>query len=133
VYSSSGQLVTRVEHGDWLNAPWGVTLAPLDFGRFSHTLLVGQFGGEGNTPSAGVVAAYDLATGKFEGLVEDAKGKTLVIPGLWSLSPGNIAPDNLDPAASPAAEVFFTARNGGKSLFGHLTAVSSQLIEGSAQ
>lgn len=133
VYSSSGKLLTRLEHGDWLNSPWGLTLAPLDFGRFSHDLLVGQFGGGGTTPSAGVIAAYDLATGKFEGLVEDATGKTVVIPGLWSLSPGNIAPDNLDPAASPAAEVFFTARNGGKGLFGYLSAVPTDLIEGSAQ
>jgi uncharacterized protein (TIGR03118 family) len=133
VYSSSGRLLTRLEHGDWLNSPWGMTLAPLDFGRFSHDLLVGQFGGGGSTPSAGVIAAYDLATGKFEGLVEDATGKPVVISGLWSLSPGNIAPDNLDPAASPAAEVFFTARNAGKGLFGYLSAVPTDLIEGSAQ
>jgi len=133
VYSSSGQLLTRLERGDWLNAPWGITLAPLDFGRFSHDLLVGQFGGGGSTPSAGVIAAYDLATGKFEGLVEDATGKPVVIPGLWSLSPGNISPDNLDPAGSPAAEVYFTARNAGKGLFGYLTAVSTDLTEGNAQ
>jgi uncharacterized protein (TIGR03118 family) len=133
VYSSSGQLLTRLEHGDWLNAPWGVVLAPLDFGRFSHDLLVGQFGGGGSTPSAGVIAAYDIATGKFEGLVEDATGKPVVISGLWSLSPGNITPDNLDAAAAPAAEVYFTARNSGKGLFGYLTAVSTDLIEGSAQ
>src|SRR6266478_668765 len=43
IYSSSGQLLQRLEHGDWLNAPWGVALAPLDFGRFSHDLLIGQF------------------------------------------------------------------------------------------
>jgi uncharacterized protein (TIGR03118 family) len=133
LYSASGQLLTRFEHGDWLNAPWGMTLAPLDFGRFSHDLLVGQFGGGGSTPSAGVIAAYDLATGKFEGLVEDSTGKPVVISGLWSLSPGNIAPDNLDPAGSPAAEVYFTARNAGKGLFGYLTAISSNLTEGNAQ
>jgi len=133
VYSSSGQLLTRLEHGDWLNAPWGVALAPLDFGRFSHDLLVGQFGGGGSTPSAGVIAAYDIATGKFEGLVEDATAKPVVISGLWSLSPGNVTPDNLDAAAAPAAEVYFTARNSGKGLFGYLTAVSTDLIEGSAQ
>ena len=34
IYSSSGQLLRRLEHGSWLNAPWGVALAPLDFGRF---------------------------------------------------------------------------------------------------
>jgi uncharacterized protein (TIGR03118 family) len=64
IYSSSGQLLRRLEHGSWLNAPWGVALAPLDFGRFSHDLLVGQFAGGGDTESSGLIAAYDNATGK---------------------------------------------------------------------
>jgi len=34
IYNSEGQLLQRLEHGDWLNAPWGVALAPLDFGKF---------------------------------------------------------------------------------------------------
>jgi uncharacterized protein (TIGR03118 family) len=33
IFSSSGQLLQRLEHGDWLNSPWGVALAPLDFGN----------------------------------------------------------------------------------------------------
>jgi len=33
IYSAKGKLLRRLEHGDWLNAPWGVTLAPLDFGQ----------------------------------------------------------------------------------------------------
>jgi uncharacterized protein (TIGR03118 family) len=126
MYSSSGQLLSRLEHNDSLNAPWGIVLAPLDFGFFSHDLLVGQFGG-------GTISAYDIATGKFEGVLQDATGKPIVIPGLWSLSPGNITPDNLDPAAAPAAEMYFTARNRGQGLFGHLTAIPTDLIEGSAQ
>jgi uncharacterized protein (TIGR03118 family) len=73
IFNSTGQLLQRLEHGSWLNVPWGVTLAPLDFGRFSHDLLVGQFANAGNTESAGVIAAYDLATGKFDGLLQDAK------------------------------------------------------------
>jgi uncharacterized protein (TIGR03118 family) len=133
VYSSSGQLLTRLEHNDSLNSPWGIMLAPTDFGLFSHDLLVGQFGGGGSTPSAGVIAAYDIATGKFEGVLLDATGKPIVIPGLWSLSPGNVSPDNLDAAAAPAAEVYFTARNSGKGLFGFLTSVPTDLIQGSAQ
>src|SRR5712672_1798558 len=42
IYSSTGRFLRRLEHGNWLNAPWGVALAPLDFGRFSHDLLIGQ-------------------------------------------------------------------------------------------
>ena len=63
-YSSSGKLLRRLEHGSWLNVPWGVALAPLDFGRFSHDLLVAQFAGGGDTESSGLIAAYDIATGK---------------------------------------------------------------------
>src|SRR5258708_7304076 len=109
IYSSTGRLLRRLEHGDWLNAPWGVALAPLDFGRFSHDLLIGQFAGGGETQSSGFIAAYDLATGKLDGLLQDASGKPLAINGLWALSPGNVSPNNSDAAASPAAEVYFTA------------------------
>src|ERR1700729_3927611 len=68
IYSSSGQLLRRLQHGDWLNAPWGVALAPLDFGVYSHDLLIGQFSGGGSTEGSGTIAAYDLATGQFLGL-----------------------------------------------------------------
>jgi len=127
--------VQRLEHGDWLNAPWGVVLAPLDFGRFSHELLIGQFAGGGNTQSSGFIAAYDLATGKFDGLLQDASGKPLAINGLWSLSSGNVTPTNNDAASAPAAEVYFTAgpNHGSGGLFGYLTAVSAELIEGNSQ
>ena len=135
IYSSTGQLLQRLEHGDWLNAPWGVALAPLDFGRFSHDLLIGQFAGGGDTQSSGLIAAYDLATGKFDGLLQDASGKPLAINGVWALSPGNASPNNSDAAAAPAAEVYFTAgpNHGSGGLLGYLTAVSTELTEGNDQ
>jgi uncharacterized protein (TIGR03118 family) len=135
IYTSAGRLLQRLEHGDWLNAPWGVALAPLDFGRFSHDLLIGQFAGGGDTQSSGFIAAYDLATGKFDGLLQDAGGKPLAINGIWSLSPGNVSPNNYDAAASPAAEVYFTAgpNHGSGGLFGYLTAVSTELTQGNSQ
>jgi uncharacterized protein (TIGR03118 family) len=135
IYTSKGRLLNRLEHGDWLNAPWGVALAPLDFGRFSHDLLVGQFAGGGTTESSGFVAAYDLATGKFHGLLEDASGKPIAINGVWSLSPGNVSPTNSDPAGAPGAELYFTAgtNHGTGGLFGYLTAVSTDQIEGNDQ
>ena len=135
IYTSTGQLLQRLEHGDWLNAPWGVALAPLDFGRFSHDLLIGQFAGGGDTQSSGFVAAYDLATGKFDGLLQDASGKPLAINGIWALSPGNLTPANNNPAAAPAAEMYFTAgpNHGSGGLFGYLTAVATELTEGNSQ
>ena len=135
IYSAHGRLLRRLEHGDWLNAPWGVALAPLDFGKFSHSLLVGQFAGGGTSESSGWIAAYNLTTGRFEGLLQDSKGKPLTIQGVWALSPGNASPGNLDASASPAAEVYFTAGpNGGSGgLFGYLTAVSKDLVQGNDQ
>ena len=135
IYTSSGRLLQRLEHGDWLNAPWGVALAPLDFGRFSHDLLIGQFAGGGDTQSSGFIAAYDLTTGKFDGLLQDASGKPLTINSVWALSPGNVSPNNNDAAAAPAAQVYFTAgpnhTTGG--LLGYITAVSAELTEGNDQ
>jgi uncharacterized protein (TIGR03118 family) len=135
IYSATGRLLRRLEHGDWLNAPWGVALAPLDFGGFSHSLLIGQFAGGGDTQSSGYIAAYDIVTGQFKGLLQDAGGTPLAINGIWSLSPGNVSPSNADAAAAPAAQIYFTAvRNQGSGgLFGYLTAVSAELTEGSAQ
>lgn len=135
IFTSTGQLLQRLEHGDWLNAPWGVALAPLDFGRFSHDLLIGQFAGGGETQSSGFIAAYDLATGKFDGLLEDASGKPLAINGIWALSPGNVSPANNDAAGAPATEMYFTAgpNHGSGGLFGYLAAVSGELTEGNAQ
>jgi len=135
IYTSTGRLLQRLEHGDWLNAPWGVALAPVDFGRFSHDLLVAQFAGSGNTQSSGYIAAYDLATGKFDGLLRDASGKPLAINGIWAISPGNVSPTNNDAAAAPAATMYFTAgaNQGSGGLFGYLTAISTELIEGNSQ
>jgi uncharacterized protein (TIGR03118 family) len=136
IFSSDGQILRRLEHGDWLNAPWGVALAPLDFGAFSHDLLVGQFAGGGTTPGSGTIAAYDLSTGKFLGLVQDSTGKPLAINGLWALSPANsAAAGSYDSAGAPDAELYFTAGpdQGTGGLFGYLKPVAAELTMGNDQ
>ena len=135
IYSSTGGLLLRLEHGDWLNAPWGVAVAPSDFGRFSHSLLIGQFAGSGDTQSSGYIAAYDLTTGKFNGLLQDVSGKPLVIKGIWALNPGNVSSNNTDSGGGPAAQVYFTAgpSHGSGGLFGYVTAVSTEdRVEGAS-
>ncbi|HEY1801197.1 MAG TPA: TIGR03118 family protein, partial [Terriglobales bacterium] len=84
IFDPHGRLVQRLEHGWFLNAPWGVVLTPSDFGVFSHRLLIGNFGD-------GTIHAFDLMTGKFEGTVEDSTSQPLTIDRLWSLSFGNDA------------------------------------------
>jgi uncharacterized protein (TIGR03118 family) len=135
IYSSRGKMLMRLEHGDWLNAPWGVALAPLDFGMYSHDLLVGQFAGGGTTESSGYIAAYDMTTGRFKGLLEDTSGNPIAINGIWAISPGNSSPNNYDSAGAPAAELYFTAgpNHGSGGLFGYLTAASTDLVEGNDQ
>lgn len=113
-FDTGGNLLMRFQHGPWLNAPWGVALAPADFGEFSHRLLVGQFG-------SGQIAAYDTVTGEFEGRLHGKRG-VLVIDGLWGLAFGSGAPNTNN---GPANTLFFTAGPDDESngLFGTLTAI----------
>jgi uncharacterized protein (TIGR03118 family) len=62
-----------------LNSPWGLAVAPRNFGVFSHALLLGNFGD-------GRINAYDLLTGKHLGHMTHTDGSDLVIPGLWGLT-----------------------------------------------
>src|SRR6266704_1963493 len=72
-YDSSGNFIRRVASAGELNSPWGLALAPADFGRFSGDLLVGNFGD-------GRIHVFDPAqlteTGDFEavGLLHSAAG-----------------------------------------------------------
>ena len=122
VFDTSGKLLRRLEHGSWLNGPWGLALAPGDFGAFSHNLLVGQFG-------SGEIAAYDVVTGNFLGEVRDPSDNVLAIDGLWALGFGNGG------TAGPFNTLYFTAGIGDEShgLFGTLTPVSSEQLLGNGQ
>ena len=42
-YNTNGKLLLRLQNG-WFNQPWGVALAPANFGAFSGTILVGNTG-----------------------------------------------------------------------------------------
>ncbi len=119
-FTTSGRLLRVFESGPWLNAPWGLALAPGDFGPFSHQLLVGNFG-------SGQIAAYNLESGRFQGLMLDASGTTLAIDGLWGLSFGN------GKQAGALNALYFSAGPNGESngLFGTLTALDA--LEGNSK
>jgi uncharacterized protein (TIGR03118 family) len=116
VFSPSGRLLRRLQHGDWLNAPWGVAMAPGDFGIYSHDLLVGQFG-------SGQIAVYDPATGRFLDLLRDASNNPIAIDGLWSLSFGSGG------TSGSATSLYFTAGSDDEQhgLFGTITAIENPL------
>jgi len=96
IFDPFGQLIRRLDHGPFLNAPWGVALAPSDFGAFSHRLLIGNFGD-------GTIHAFNVVSGDFEGTLLDAGGQSLTVDGLWALSFGSNGP------SGSAIELYFTA------------------------
>ena len=87
-YDTSGNLIRRVASAGELNSPWGLALAPADFGRFSGDLLVGNFGD-------GRIHVFDPAQltfdGEFEaiGLLHSTAGQPIEIDRLWALQFGH--------------------------------------------
>jgi len=112
IFSTSGKHIGHLQHGSWLNSPWGVVWTTRDFGEFSNAILVGNFG-------SGRIAAFNGFTYKFMGFVRNPDDSILTIDGLWSLTFGN------DATAGPANTLFFTAGINGEQdgLFGTITPV----------
>ena len=123
VFSPQGRLLLRLQHGNWFNAPWGLTLAPSDFGTFSHRILVGQFG-------SGEILAFDAVTGQFQGKLNDQNNQVIAMTGLWGLAFG--AGDQTSGAANT---LFFNeGLNGGNDgLFGTLTPIATDIESGNGQ
>ena len=111
VFGPHGTLQQRLVTQGALNSPWGVALAPANFGAFSNALLIGNFGN-------GWINAFDPSTGAFLGSLEDAHSQPIAIDGLWGLAFGN------GKSAGRTNELFFTAGIQGEAhgLFGKLTA-----------
>jgi uncharacterized protein (TIGR03118 family) len=80
VFTTSGQLQTSLIAGGFLNAPWGMQIAPTGFGSYSGDLLVGNFGN-------GWINVYDPTKGTWIATVQGKKGP-LTIQGLWALDNG---------------------------------------------
>jgi len=113
VFDTDGHFLQRVASRGQLNSPWGIALAPANFGRFSNDLLVGNFGD-------GQINAYRLKKQRFHfhGKLQGTKGKPLTIDGLWALLFGLGGANN-----GPTNQLFFTAGPGGEKhgLFGSLS------------
>ena len=132
IFSPHGFFLGRLEHGDWFNAPWGLALAPSDFGSVSHKLLVGQFG-------SGEILIFNAVTGHFEGKLHDPNDKVIQIEGLWGIAFGSgtlVGTGNPAPAASGGANVlYFNAGidDEANGLFGTLTPAAADLTQGNGQ
>jgi len=110
-YDASGNVLQVISSGPFA-APWGITLAPSNFGSFSNDLLIGQFG-------SGQILAYNPITDAFISALDDSSGNPIVNRNLWALDirTGGTG-DNLN-------AVYFTAgiNNQQNGLFGEITEV----------
>jgi uncharacterized protein (TIGR03118 family) len=103
VFDATGHFVKRlVDVGGALNAPWGVALAPADFGPFSNALLVANFGD-------GKINAFDASTGAKLGTLSKADGTPIAIDGLWGIAFGNGI------NSQPTNTLFFTGGPAGET------------------
>jgi uncharacterized protein (TIGR03118 family) len=95
-FDTGGALVSRFATGGALNAPWGMALAPANFGSVGGMLLVGNFGD-------GTIHAFDPATGKMTGTLSKADKTPIVVDGLWGIAFGNGVSDQ------PTNTLFYAA------------------------
>lgn len=85
-----------------LRAPWGLAVAPPNFGPHSNHMLVANFGD-------GSIAAFDLESGRFVDFLRNPDGSPLLVDGIWGLTFGNgVALGDTDAlyyAAGPNGEI----------------------------
>lgn len=114
VFNPDGSFVRRIE-SDQFASPWGLALAPDEFGEFANALLIGNFNDE-----FGFINAFDALTGDFLGTMLDTGGDPLIIPYLWGLTFGNGVLSDED-------DLYFAAGIGDElhGLFGEIGAVTA--------
>ncbi len=97
IWDTQGNLIARLQHLIQMDSPWGIALAPSNFGAFSNDLLIGNFG------SGSIMVFNSTAPYNFIGLVLDESKLQLRIDKLWALEFGNGG------SAGPTNTLFFTA------------------------
>ena len=100
MFNLNGSLIANLISQGPLNSPWGMAIAPSNFGPFAGALLVGNF-------TDGKINAFNGTSGAVLGTLEDTTGNPIAIPGLWSLNFGGGA-DSEDPGT-----LYVTAGIGG--------------------
>jgi len=108
-YDLDGRIVQEFHDEGRLSSPWGVAIAPSEFGPFGGALLVGNFGD-------GTIAAFDLEKGTFLDYLRDDSGEPIQIDGLWGLVFGNGV------SLGDSDSLYFTAGPNGEQdgIFGRL-------------
>jgi uncharacterized protein (TIGR03118 family) len=97
-----------------LHSPWGIALAPADFGPMSNAILIS------NNTSRGRINAFNPETGEFLGPLLDANGNPIEINQVWALQFGQDGGGNANGAHN---QLFFTGGPNGyaNGIFGVIT------------
>jgi len=108
IFDTAGNFIKTLTKDKHLKGPWGVALAPKNFGPASNAVLVGNL-------ADGRINAFNAKTGKFISQLKDTKKKVISIDGLWGLAFGQGGGQN-----GKANQLFFTAGPNGYAdgLFG---------------
>lgn len=109
VFNEDGTFVKRLSTSPHLNHPWGMAVAPNNFGPLSNALLIS------NNTSTGTINGFNLSTGAFIGTVKDSSDAPIVIDGLRGIEFGGGSPKD-----GATNQLFFTAgpNHGTDGLFG---------------
>jgi uncharacterized protein (TIGR03118 family) len=100
VFDTAGTLVKHFAAKGPLHSPWGIALAPGNFGPMSNAILIS------NNISRGLINAFNPSTGQFLGSLRDASGKPIEIDNVWALQFGGGGGPNVNGLTN---QLFFTA------------------------
>ena len=98
LFTEAGTFVKRVASGKPLNQPWGIAIAPSNFGTLSGDLLIS------NNSTTGTINGFNLTTGRFVSAIKNSAGKPITINGLWGIEFGGGTTSN-----GATNQLFFTA------------------------
>ena len=114
-------MISRLISNAPLNAPYGLALAPSNFGQFSGDLLVGNTGD-------GLINAFDPNTGVYQGAFFDSSNNVVSIDGLHALVFGS------GNGAGATNTLYFTSGpdGGAHGLIGSFTATPNTVTIGDA-
>ncbi len=76
IFDMTGDLLKNLTSASELKAPWGLALAPAQFGPVSNAVLVGNL-------HDGRINAFNTRTGSFIGSLTTPEGKIISESGLW--------------------------------------------------
>jgi uncharacterized protein (TIGR03118 family) len=88
IFHEDGTFYKTLIQGLPLNQPWGIALAPGNFGPLSNTLLVS------NNSTDGTINGFDPVHGSFIGTIRNERGEKIKLTNLWAVAFGGGSTNN---------------------------------------